>query len=211
MVLERFVGPVFNNISSFRNEYHGLRGMIKVGFLIEGHLEIGWYGCEVSEAKREDLVEEYGLENEIELLDMFDDVFNGVKVDNSFELTKSAITIKYYFPDEEEPENLGEDRVVDLAEVRVMTKVPKRKKCERGNVYLCGGYYRYDYKEIKHYDTGFMPPFKSGDVTVYLEDLTDFGYDGLIMTDMTYIRKDAVFSEVDVVPGSKIETRSLSD
>lgn len=185
--------------------------MIKLGLIIQGAEELSWYGLEVDRREQKELIREYGKESEIEILDVCDEVFSGIKIDNPDQPAESELQIKYFFPDEENPDDLPDDRLVDLNRASVIIRMPRRKKCERDNVYLCGGDYRRPYREIRLFETGFLPPFKSEDVTVFLDDLSDFGFDGCILGNIRYKIEDAVFTETDIMPGRRLDSKFLED
>lgn len=184
--------------------------MITVGFMIKGKKEINWYGTEITNQDGHELLAEYGEEEKIEILKACEDFFDGVKISDP-DNANEDLELYYYFPDEEEhPSEIG-DRMVNLDEANIIVRRLARKKCERDCIYLCGGEIGEDYMEIKHFQTGFLPPFNSGDVTLFIEDLSDFGYSGYILSGIRYSGEDEIFSESNVTPGRSLNSRLLLD
>ncbi|MEW6267437.1 MAG: hypothetical protein AB1641_30565 [Thermodesulfobacteriota bacterium] len=185
--------------------------MITLGLVIRGKTELIWYGCEIPPARREELIRTYKTERRIEILDVWDEVFSGLKIDDPARLVETGLVIKYFFPDEEKAARLAAARTVDLDRVKVTVRKPPRKKCEPGHVYVCGGDFRRGYTEIRHFRTPFFPPFKSEDVSLYIDDLSDFGYDGYYLADLKYDWRDAAYVETEAKPLKRLDTKFLAD
>ena len=185
--------------------------MLKVGLVLAARREITWFGMEIPEEEKEALLKNFRSEAAIEILDICPDLIAGFQIRNP-DRPADDLRIGYYLPDEEGPEAAEtKSREVDLSLATVVRRRLPRRKCEPGHVYLCGGEYRPDVREIRHYDTGFQPPFRPEDVMISLDDLSDYGYDGLVATNVWYSRQDPVYSETDFRPGRRIDSRLLED
>lgn len=185
--------------------------MIRFGLKIEGDSFLSWYGCEMSSREKEILVQQYGPEEKVELLDICQDAFSGFPIGEDPAALAERIRMFYYFPDEETPEALSPDRRIDLsaAEIRILTN--RRKRCEAGHVFAAGGEISAGQTMTLLFDSGFLPPFEPRDVTLILEDLSDFGRPGYILTGAEYrfLRPDCVETEFRF--GRRLPTRFLED
>ena len=185
--------------------------MIKIGFKIEGQTIITWYCCQVPRADRQALPARYGSDGQVEIVEVCADTFEGLKLDDPQHLANNQVRLSYYFPDEESPDQLPPDRVIDLNRVKVFTIKPPRHRADEGYVYLCGGEYREDYSEELHFESGFSPPFRPEEVGVYIFDLSDFGYEGCVLSRIMYQLKHADYSENDLAPGKRLPSVFLDD
>ncbi|MDR2946046.1 MAG: hypothetical protein LBV79_04805 [Candidatus Adiutrix sp.] len=106
----------------------------------------------------------------------------------------AGLTIDWYLPDEEEADLA---QPVDLSEVKVIITTTPRHKAEPGRRW----HYRLDSRrpgrEIKFYDGGFQPPFRASDITIYLEHLINYNYDGYIITRVDYLHKKPSYTEAE--------------
>ena len=185
--------------------------MIQVGFVVEGEKEIGWYGCEVSRTEKDRLVTEHGSEAEMEILEACYDQFTGISIENPDRIGESELRIWWCLPAEEDCAEVGDDHRVDLSRVKVVVRTPGRKKCLEGNVYVAGGEVRDGYLDYRTYHTGFMPPFQHEDLTLFVDHLTDFGFDGYLITEIAYCLKKPAYMENDIHPGKKLPSKVLED
>ncbi|MDR1921417.1 MAG: hypothetical protein LBS31_06705 [Candidatus Adiutrix sp.] len=106
----------------------------------------------------------------------------------------AALSIAYYFPDEEKA---GEARPVDLAEARLVVRTTPRQKAAPGWRWRYRLESRRPYREIKIYEGGFQPPFKASDLTLQLEHLINYNYDGYILSRVDYLHKAPAYTEAD--------------
>ncbi|MEW5724430.1 MAG: hypothetical protein AB1896_15070 [Thermodesulfobacteriota bacterium] len=185
--------------------------MIKIGMLVQGGEEIVWYGCEIPRPEREYLLTRYESEGAIEILRACDDNFSGPRVRDVEDFSRNDLTIKWCFHEDEDVEELGDDRLVALGRTNVVIRRPGRKKCPEGYVYLCGGEARPGYRDYRYFETGFLPPFKPEDVTLFLDDLGDFGFDGYILSRVSYVRQDPAYQETDLRLGRRLPSKFLED
>jgi hypothetical protein len=115
----------------------------------------------------------------------------GPLIDDPAKLADS-LAVRWYFPDEEMPE---EGRLVDLSEARSIIAVTPRKKAEFGWHWR----YRYDSRANSQatyfFSDGFQPPFKPGELTLYLEHLANYNYTGYILSHLEYSYRHPSYTE----------------
>ncbi|MEJ2654624.1 MAG: PEP/pyruvate-binding domain-containing protein [Acidihalobacter sp.] len=157
------------------------------------------------------LLEEYGTVKDIQPVEFGVNYFEGIALKDPAHLADDELRIRYYLPEEESSKGLGDDRLVDLANVGLVVRQRRRQRCEAGLVFLGGGDYVEGYREIIHYETGFMPPFQSKDVLLLVDDLRDMGYDGFILGDIWYMGKERCFSEADMFYDQRLASRIIED
>lgn len=185
--------------------------MIKIGFIVEGKTMITWYCCQVPQTDRQDLPARFGSEQDVEIIEVCADAFEGLRLEDPQHLANNQVRLSYYFPDEESPDHLPPDRIVDLNRVKVFTVKPPRQRADQGYVYLCGGEYGQDYREELHFESGYSPPFKPEEVSVYIFDLSDFGYNGCVLGRIMYQLKHPDYSENELRPGRRLPSIFLDD
>ncbi|MDR2612917.1 MAG: hypothetical protein LBG06_08870 [Deltaproteobacteria bacterium] len=105
-----------------------------------------------------------------------------------------SITLSWYLPGEENEEAA---RPVDLSRVGLIPRVLPRDAAELGFEWYFKMDARSPLKEILFYDSGFQPPFKASDVTLYLTDLGNYGYRTMILTQVFYGHKAPSYTEND--------------
>ncbi|MDR2198711.1 MAG: hypothetical protein LBR53_04535 [Deltaproteobacteria bacterium] len=106
-----------------------------------------------------------------------------------------SLAISWYLPAEEGVEDA---RPVELEQVGVVPSVLPRGKAEPGHSWRFRVDGRGPYSETLFYDSGFLPPFKSSDVSLHLTDIGNFGYKTLILTSVMYGHKAPVFTSGDL-------------
>ena len=185
--------------------------MIRVGLVVEGKIGMAWYGSEITLARRDELLEAYGSMKNIQPIEFGVNYYEGVALRDPEHPTAGELRIRYYLPDEESPNRLGDDRMVDLSRAGLVVRQRRRQKCEPGHVFLGGGDYVDGYREIIHFETGFLPPFKSEDVLLLVDDLKDVGYDGFILGDIWYMGRERSFSEADVFYDQRLASCIIDD
>jgi hypothetical protein len=105
-----------------------------------------------------------------------------------------SLAISWYLPGEENPETA---RPVDLGKVGLIPSVLPREEPDPDNVWHFKVDARGPCSETLFFDSGFQPPFKPSDITLYLTDLGNFGYKTLILTKVLYGHKAPSYSEGD--------------
>ena len=118
---------------------------------------------------------------------------SGAEVVN-IEYPGDSLEISWFLPAEEQPEDA---RPVDLSRVGVHPTVLVRDDPEPGHVWHFRVDGRGPFTETLFFDSGFLPPFKPTDVTLYLTDIGSFGFKTLVMTKVIYGHKAPAFTEGD--------------
>jgi hypothetical protein len=104
------------------------------------------------------------------------------------------LSIAWYFPDEEMPD---EARPVNLTEVRLLISVTPRPLAEDGWRWHYHHESRMPSLSTRYYAEGYQPPFKASDLTLNLENLINFKYDGHILTGLDYCLRPPSYVESD--------------
>lgn len=103
-----------------------------------------------------------------------------------------SLAVSWFFPDEEVPE---EARPVDLSETRSVITITARQKADFGWHWR----YRYDSRlncqSTYFFSDGFQPPFKPGELTLYLEYLVNYNYEGYILSHLEYGYRHPSYTE----------------
>jgi hypothetical protein len=185
--------------------------MISISLIIEADREISWYGREISDNDKTQLLTQYHRVEDIEILEACFDYFNGPLIADPHDLPSSGLKIRYFFHDQEDHNHLDDTRLVKPDRVNVIKRRPGRHKCEQGESYICGGEQTDHYREIRVFETGFLPPFKHEDVTLVIEYLGDFGFDGYILTDVLFEGRNPAYCESDIRAGERLPTKILED
>jgi hypothetical protein len=107
---------------------------------------------------------------------------------------RDSISLGWYFPDEEEPE---EARPIELGLVGWIPNKYPRQPAEPGHVWRFRLEGRGPFSETLIYQIGFQPPFKASDLTVHLTDLSSFGFNSLIISQILYCHRAPTYTEGD--------------
>lgn len=103
-----------------------------------------------------------------------------------------SLAVNWFFPDEETPE---EGRQVGLSEVRTVIAITPRKKADLGWRWR----YRYDSRKncqsAYYFSDGFQPPFKPGELTLYMDHLANYNFNGYVLTHLEYGYRRPSFTE----------------
>jgi hypothetical protein len=105
-----------------------------------------------------------------------------------------SITVFWYLPGEE---NEDAARPVDLSKVGLVPTVLQREAAEKGFEWYFKVDARSPFKETFFYDSGFQPPFKPSDITLYLTDLGNYGYGTMLLSKVFYGHKAPTYTEND--------------
>lgn len=106
----------------------------------------------------------------------------------------ASLTIDWYLPEEEECDLA---QPVDLSGAKVIVTTAPRHKAEAGWRWHYRLESRKPGREIKFYDGGFQPPFRASDLTIHLEHLINYNYDGYIVTGVDYHHKGPSYTEAE--------------
>lgn len=104
----------------------------------------------------------------------------------------ASLAIDWYLPEEEEADLA---QPVDLSEVKIIVRTAPRRKAEPGRRWRYRLESRKPSRELRFYEGGFQPPFRASDLTVYLEHLINYNYDGYIVTGLDYHHKAPTYTE----------------
>ncbi|MDR1045398.1 MAG: hypothetical protein LBP33_09820 [Candidatus Adiutrix sp.] len=109
----------------------------------------------------------------------------------------ASLSVAWYFPDEEGPDQARE---VALGEAQIIVNTTPRPKAEPG--------WRWRYRlesrkpclEMKFYSGGFQPPFKASSLTLHLQHLVNYNYDGYLLSQVDYDHRPASYIESEWRP-----------
>ncbi len=104
----------------------------------------------------------------------------------------SSLSVDWFFPDEELPE---EARPVDLSEVRPVITLTPRQRAEFGWHWRYRVESRANSRSIYYFSDGFQPPFRSSDVTLHLEYLVNYNYNGYILSYLDFGHRHPSYTE----------------
>ncbi|MDR1166360.1 MAG: hypothetical protein LBO66_10950 [Deltaproteobacteria bacterium] len=108
---------------------------------------------------------------------------------------EDSLSLAWYLPAEENPEDA---RPVELAKVGLIPTILERESPEDPD----GVWYfqvdaRGPFTETLFFDSGFLPPFKASDLTLYLTDLGNYGYKTMVLSKVFYGHKAPTYTEGD--------------
>ncbi|MDR2422937.1 MAG: hypothetical protein LBE01_06110 [Deltaproteobacteria bacterium] len=106
----------------------------------------------------------------------------------------ASVKLSWYLPDEEGPERA---RPLDASQVGLIPQDLKRPKPAAGLEWWHKLEARGPVAETYFFESGFQPPFKPSQLTLYMTDLKNFGLSSLILTQITYGHKAPAYSEGD--------------
>jgi hypothetical protein len=119
-----------------------------------------------------------------------------------------SLELSWYLPGEENEEDA---RPIDLERVGLIPQVLNRDSPEPGNVWYFKVDARGPLRETFFFDSGFQPPFKASDLTLYLTDLGNFGYKTYILSKVLYGHKAPTYTEGDWLPPETIAQGILDE
>jgi hypothetical protein len=106
-----------------------------------------------------------------------------------------SVELSWYLPDEEEPE------AAKPVELRYVGWIPSnfpRQQAEPGHVWRFRVEGRGPFVETLFFQVGFQPPFKASDLTIHLTDLSAYGFDSLVISQVLYCHRSPVYTEGDI-------------
>jgi hypothetical protein len=103
-----------------------------------------------------------------------------------------SLNVYWYLPDEEGPE---EARAVSLSQVGLIPRAFPRPKAEKDHLWTFKVEGRSQVSETHIYQIGFQPPFKASDLTVYLTDLSAYGFDSYVIERILYCHRAPAYTE----------------
>jgi hypothetical protein len=105
---------------------------------------------------------------------------------------RDSLELFWYLPDEEEPD---EARPIDLLTVGFIPKSFPRARPEPGHVWRFRVEGRGPFSETLIFKVGFQPPFKPSDLTLHLTDLSEFGFNSLVLSQLLYCHRAPAYTE----------------
>jgi hypothetical protein len=161
--------------------------------------------------ERNELVTQYGDEEAVDYLEGYSDLVMGLELTQGPRPLDQDLSLYYYFPDEETLSRPKPERRVDLTRVGIIERRPGRHRAEEGCVYWCGGERAAGHEDRRIYTAPFYPPFRPEDVTLVIEDLSDFGYSGHLVTAIRYDARDPDHVESTYRSRERLGSRFLVD
>ncbi|MDR1036370.1 MAG: hypothetical protein LBT40_07305 [Deltaproteobacteria bacterium] len=131
----------------------------------------------------------------------------GAEVQN-LDYPAESMSISWYLPGEEDETAA---RPVDMTKVGLIPSVLARDAAETGFEWHFKVDARSPFREVLFYDSGFQPPFKASDLTLYLTDVGNYGYRTQILSKVFYGHKAPTCTENDwgfpeTIAQGKLET-----
>ena len=106
----------------------------------------------------------------------------------------ASLTLFWYLPDEEPVDNA---RPVDPDGAKIVIATPERPAADQGWRWRYLLESRKPCLETKFYSTGYQPPFKASDLTIHLEHLINFNYDGYLISKIDYHHRPPSYIEAE--------------
>jgi hypothetical protein len=103
-----------------------------------------------------------------------------------------SLGLAWFLPDEEGPEKARE---IPLSRVGLIPQAHPRPKPEKDHVWRFSVSGRGPVSELYIFQTGFQPPFKPSDVTIYLTDLSAYGFDSYVISQILYCHRAPAYTE----------------
>jgi hypothetical protein len=104
----------------------------------------------------------------------------------------SSLTMAWYLPDEEGPEKA---RVIDVSQVGLIPANMDLATPGPGQEWWYKLEARGPVEETLFFESGFQPPFKPSDITLYITDLRQLGLPSLILSQVMYGHKVPAYTE----------------
>ena len=106
----------------------------------------------------------------------------------------AGLSIAWYLPDEE-PEEAAQE--IDVTQAIVLLNTVERPPADPGWQWHYRLETRRPFRTIFCFDQGFQPPFKASDITLYVDRLTNFNYDGYLIAGLTYVHRKPSYQDSD--------------
>ncbi|MDR2443388.1 MAG: hypothetical protein LBE31_07710 [Deltaproteobacteria bacterium] len=108
---------------------------------------------------------------------------------------RDSLELSWYLPDEEEPEAA---RIIDLFTVGFIPKPFPRPRAAVDHVWRFRVEGRGPFTETLIFQIGFQPPFKPSDLTLHLTDLSAYGFNSLVLSQLLYCHRAPAYTEGDL-------------
>ena len=106
----------------------------------------------------------------------------------------ASLSLFWYLPDEEPVEAA---RPADLAGAKILIARPERPAAGAGWRWRYLLESRKPCLETRFFSAGFQPPFQAADLTLHLEHLVNFNYDGYVLSKVDYHHRPPSYIEAD--------------
>ncbi len=116
----------------------------------------------------------------------------------------ASLRLAWFLPDEE---GEGGARPIDLSEASVTIKTLPRKKAEPDRRWRCRLESGRPSRSVFFFAGGFLPPFRAADVSLVIEHLINYNYDGYVLSGLLYGRRPPDYMESDW-PAPRLESES---
>ena len=110
------------------------------------------------------------------------------------DLPGHSLSVAWYFPGEEKADRA---RTVDLAEAKIFLTTAPRHRAEPGWQWRYRLETRRPFQEIHFFSQGFQPPFKPSDISLHIQHLINFNYDGYLLTKIEWNGRPAAEVETE--------------
>ena len=99
-----------------------------------------------------------------------------------------GLQIDWYFPNEESAEQA---RPVDISQAQIFMTTTPRQKAEPGWQWRYCLESRKPYRAVYFFEGGFQPPFKDSNISLKLDHIINYNYDGYILSRLTWEGRSA--------------------
>ncbi|MDR0550347.1 MAG: hypothetical protein LBI10_13210 [Deltaproteobacteria bacterium] len=106
----------------------------------------------------------------------------------------ASLTLSWYLPGEESPDQA---RLLDVNQVGLIPQDLKPEPLTPGREWWHKLEARGPVKETLFFESGFQPPFKPSQLTLYATDLKNFGLSSFILGQVMYGRKVPAYTEAE--------------
>ncbi|MGL4208833.1 MAG: hypothetical protein ACRCTY_05545 [Candidatus Adiutrix sp.] len=106
----------------------------------------------------------------------------------------ATVSAGYFFPDGEGPTSV---RPIDLSSATLHVHSTPRQKADRGFRWRYRLESRKPFQQTLIFEGGFMPPFKASHISLGLEHLINYNYDGYVLSSFAYNHKAPICIESD--------------
>jgi hypothetical protein len=119
-----------------------------------------------------------------------------------------SIKVQWYLPDEEE---LSAARDVPVSRIGFIPEKYPRAQAEKDHLWRFRVEGRGPVSETHVFQIGFQPPLKSSDLTIYLTDISAYGFNSLVISKVLYCHRAPAYTEGDFGLSELISEGLLED
>jgi hypothetical protein len=132
---------------------------------------------------------------------------HGLEVVNA-DYPEDSLRVGWYLPDEEEP---SEARELKVGRIGFIPETLPRRSAEKDHFWRFRVEGRGPVTETFVFQAGFQPPLMPSDLTFYLTDLREYGFNSLIVSKILYCHRAPAYSEGDLGLSELISEGVLED